>query len=169
MKRDTHGRILRSRSLAERIAPARCVRAFPPLSLSTSLFFFQENVTQAAARHRSSRFFQNAFQRAFPRLSHGSVAAGGKITRSRAGTRRNAHAATRQERSALLLPPFRTHNAPRAAQGKFSRRRENRCFIRLYRRTRERLDLYVRNVAYCTALGHDTAAWQVDSRPRSGG
>lgn len=39
--------------------------------------------------------------------------------------------------------PFRTHNAPRVAQGKFSGRRENRCFVRLYRRTRE-TESYVR-------------------------
>jgi len=84
-------------------------------------------------RHRS-RFFQNAFHSAIRgcRAPFASGQATEGRSRKARGTTRCRTGTTEAIRSCPL--PFRTHNAPRAAQGKFSGRRENRCFVRLYRR-----------------------------------
>jgi len=86
-----------------------------------SLFFFFSRQT---ARHGSSRFFRNAFQRdsRLSRVVCLRADSRGKITR---GMGDKVHDGTTGAIRSCPLP-FRTHNAPRAAQGKFNGRRWTR-------------------------------------------
>ena len=135
MKRETCGRISCSRTNEkDSLSPALmlftlscCPRFF------IFYFFFLSMSNRQTVRHRS-RFFQNAFHSAIRgcRAPFASGQATEGRSRKARGTTRCRTGTTEAIRSCPL--PFRTHNAPRAAQGKFSGRRENRCFVRLYRR-----------------------------------
>lgn len=115
--------------LAKGIAPARYSRS------RVVLFFSKSMSNRQTARHRSSRFFKTLFSAirgCRAPFTSGQATEG----RSREARGDKVHDGTTGAIHSCPLP-FRTHNAPRVAQGKFSGRRENRCFVRLYRRTRE--------------------------------
>lgn len=164
MKRDTHGEFpIRARPPAERIAPTRCVHAFPSFSLP--FFFFQENVTQAPnARARPSQrlsFFSKRFstrprdcRAVSPRASSSPREGGEKIRRSRGngqGVCVYARAlcvcarATRQERSCCHPSGLIMHRGqPRGNLADAVKT----VVLCAYTGVHARLDPHVRNVLY---------------------
>lgn len=104
--------------------------------------FFQK-VCQIGRRRVTEAlgFFQNAFQQDSRLLRAVTLWAGNNNTGGRVGGRKEPGDEMHDRNDPQLPLPFRTHNAPRAAQGKFSGRHENRCFIRLHRGVHARLEI----------------------------
>jgi len=132
MKRKTHGGIP-ARVPTKGIALAR----YSHSRVVLSFFFFKSMSNRQTARHGSSRFFRNAFQRD-SRLSR--VVCSGQTAERRSREAWGTRCTTgRQGRFAVARYPSGHIMHRGLPKGNLADavERENRCFVRLYRRTRE--------------------------------